>query len=108
MDGTSTGKSSPLLDQALFNMAIADLYSRASASGPGVLYTAGVQHAGRTSPPPSGSSGINAKAVSGETPKRELSTRWPPRTRRSRRVSGNAQLLAEGLELAPGHHLHRP
>ncbi|MDQ2621979.1 MAG: DEAD/DEAH box helicase family protein, partial [Actinomycetota bacterium] len=61
-----------LLDQAPFNMAIADLYKSRFRKAPGVLYTAGVQHAKNVAAA-FREFGINAKAVSGETPKRELS-----------------------------------
>ena len=60
-----------LLDQQPFNVAIADLYKSRFRKVPGVLYTAGVQHANNVARAFQ-DAGINAKAVSGETPKREL------------------------------------
>src|SRR4051794_27275474 len=59
-----------LLDQAPFNVAIADLYKTRFEKMPGVLYTAGVQHAKNVAKALQ-DAGINAQAVSGETPKRE-------------------------------------
>ncbi len=60
-----------LLDQEPFNVAIADLYKTRFNGVPGVLYTAGVQHAKNVAKAFQ-NAGIVARAVSGETPKREL------------------------------------
>ncbi|HNG57137.1 MAG TPA: DEAD/DEAH box helicase family protein, partial [Solirubrobacterales bacterium] len=84
-----------LLDQAPFNMAIADLYKSRFRKAPGVLYTAGVQHAKNVAAA-FREFGINAKAVSGETPKRELSDTLAAFERGEVDVLCNAQLLAEG------------
>lgn len=84
-----------LLDQAPFNMAIADLYKSRFRKAPGVLYTAGVQHAKNVAAAFQ-ELGINAKAVSGETPKRELSETLAAFERGEVDVLCNAQLLAEG------------
>jgi len=84
-----------LLDQAPFNMAIADLYKSRFRKAPGVLYTAGVQHAKNVAAAFQ-EFGINAKAVSGETPKRELSDTLAAFERGEVDVLCNAQLLAEG------------
>jgi ribonuclease E len=84
-----------LLDQAPFNMAIADLYKSRFRKAPGVLYTAGVQHAKNVAAA-FREFGINAKAVSGETPKRELTETLAAFERGEVDVLCNAQLLAEG------------
>ena len=84
-----------LLDQAPFNMAIADLYKSRFRKAPGVLYTAGVQHAKNVAAAFQ-EFGINAKAVSGETPKRELSDTLAAFERGEVDMLCNAQLLAEG------------
>ena len=84
-----------LLDQAPFNMAIADLYKSRFRKAPGVLYTAGVQHAKNVAAA-FREFGINAKAVSGETPKRELAETLAAFERGEVDVLCNAQLLAEG------------
>ncbi|MGI8726589.1 MAG: DEAD/DEAH box helicase, partial [Solirubrobacterales bacterium] len=60
-----------LLDQGPFNVAIADLYQSRFSKVPGVLYTAGVKHATNVAAAMQ-DVGIKARAVSGETPKREL------------------------------------
>ena len=59
-----------LLDQEPFNLAIADLYKSRFRKTPGVLYTAGVQHANNVAK--AFRRGDHAQAVSGQTPKREL------------------------------------
>ncbi len=84
-----------LLDQAPFNMAIADLYKSRFRKAPGVLYTAGVQHAKNVAAA-FREFDINAKAVSGETPKRELTEILAAFERGEVDVLCNAQLLAEG------------
>ncbi len=84
-----------LLDQAPFNVAIADLYRSRFRKVPGVLYTAGVQHAKNVAKA-FRDAGINAQAVSGETPKRELAEILAGFERGDVDVLCNAQLLAEG------------
>lgn len=84
-----------LLDQAPFNLAIADLYKTRFRKSPGVLYTAGVQHAKNVAAA-FREIGIRAEAVSGETPKRQLTEILAAFERGEVDVLCNAQLLAEG------------
>jgi ribonuclease E len=84
-----------LLDQAPFNVAIADLYRSRFRKVPGVVYTAGVQHAKNVAQA-FRDAGINAQAVSGETPKRELAEILAGFERGTVDVLCNAMLLAEG------------
>jgi ribonuclease E len=84
-----------LLDQEPFNVAIADLYRSRFRKVPGVLYTAGVQHAKNVAKA-FRAAGINAQAVSGETPKRELAEILAGFERGTVDVLCNAMLLAEG------------
>jgi ribonuclease E len=84
-----------LLDQEPFNVAIADLYKTRFRKVPGVLYTAGVQHAKNVAKA-FRAAGINAQAVSGETPKRELAEILAGFERGTVDVLCNAMLLAEG------------
>jgi ribonuclease E len=84
-----------LLDQEPFNVAIADLYRSRFRKVPGVLYTAGVQHAKNVAKA-FRDAGINAQAVSGETPKRELAEILAGFERGEVDVLCNAMLLAEG------------
>jgi ribonuclease E len=84
-----------LLDQEPFNVAIADLYQSRFRKVPGVLYTAGVQHAKNVAKA-FRAAGINAQAVSGETPKRELAEILAGFERGDVDVLCNAMLLAEG------------
>jgi ribonuclease E len=84
-----------LLDQEPFNVAIADLYKTRFNKVPGVLYTAGVQHAKNVAKALR-EAGINARAVSGETPKRELAEILAAFERGKVDVLCNAMLLAEG------------
>ncbi|MBS1843775.1 MAG: DEAD/DEAH box helicase family protein [Actinobacteria bacterium] len=84
-----------LLDQGPFNFAIADLYKSRFRKTPGVLYTAGVQHAHNVAEA-FRAVGINAQAVSGQTPKRELAEILAGFERGDVDVLCNAQLLAEG------------
>ena len=84
-----------LLDQAPFNVAIADLYKSRFRRVPGVLYTAGVKHAKNVAKAFQ-EVGINARAVSGETPKRELAEILAGFERGEVDVLCNAMLLAEG------------
>lgn len=84
-----------LLDQAPFNLAIADLYRARFKDMPGVVYAAGVKHAYNVAEA-FREFGIKAKAVSGETPKRELAENLAAYERGEVDVLVNAQLLAEG------------
>ncbi len=84
-----------LLDQEPFNVAIADLYKTRFNKVPGVLYTAGVQHAKNVAKAFK-DVGIVARAVSGETPKRELAEILAAFERGEVDVLCNAMLLAEG------------
>jgi ribonuclease E len=84
-----------LLDQAPFNLAIADLYKTRFKDMPGVVYSAGVAHAHNVADA-FVAAGVKAKAVSGETPKRELTRILAAYERGEVDVLVNAQLLAEG------------
>ncbi|MGI9021231.1 MAG: DEAD/DEAH box helicase family protein [Solirubrobacterales bacterium] len=84
-----------LLDQEPFNVAIADLYRSRFRNVPGVVYTAGVRHAGNVAAA-FRDAGINAQAVSGETPKRDLAEILAGFERGEVDVLCNAMLLAEG------------
>jgi ribonuclease E len=84
-----------LLDQGPFNFAIADLYKSRFRKTPGVVYTAGVAHAENVATA-FRAVGINAQAVSGQTPKRELAEILAAFERGDVDVLTNAQLLAEG------------
>ena len=84
-----------LLDQGPFNVAIADLYSSRFKRVPGVIYTAGVKHANNVAAAMREFE-INARAVSGETPKRELAEILAGFERGEVDVLCNAMLLAEG------------
>ena len=84
-----------LLDQAPFNIAVADLYKTRFSDLPGVVYAAGVNHAHNVADAFQ-EAGIKAKAVSGETPKRELTRILAGYERGDIDVLVNAQLLAEG------------
>ncbi len=84
-----------LLDQEPFNVAIADLYQSRFRKVPGVVYTAGVKHATNVAAA-FRNVGINAQAVSGETPKRDLAEILAGFERGEVDVLCNAMLLAEG------------
>jgi len=84
-----------LLDQTPFNVAIADLYKTRFNGVPGVVYAAGVRHAYNVAKA-FRDVGLKAKAVSGETPKRELARVLADYERGKIDVLVNAQLLAEG------------
>jgi ribonuclease E len=84
-----------LLDQEPFNVAVADLYRSRFRKIPGVVYTAGVRHANNVAAS-FRAAGINARAVSGETPKRELAEILAAFERGEVDVLCNAMLLAEG------------
>jgi superfamily II DNA or RNA helicase len=84
-----------LLDQTPFNLAVADLYKTRFKDVPGVVYSAGVKHAHNVAKA-FVEAGMKAKAVSGETPKRELTRVLAAYERGEIDVLVNAQLLAEG------------
>jgi hypothetical protein len=84
-----------LLDQHPFNVAIADLYKTRFNGVPGIVYSAGVRHAHHVAEA-FRDAGIRAKAVSGETPKRDLTRILAAYERGELDVLVNAQLLAEG------------
>ncbi len=84
-----------LLDQTPFNLAVADLYKTRFKDLPGVVYSAGVRHAHNVAKAFQ-DAGVKAKAVSGETPKRELARILAGYERGEVDVLVNAQLLAEG------------
>jgi ribonuclease E len=84
-----------LLDQGPFNVAVADLYRSRFRKVPGIVYTAGVKHAGNVAKS-FRDAGLNARAVSGETPKRELAEILAAFERGEVDVLCNAMLLAEG------------
>jgi superfamily II DNA or RNA helicase len=84
-----------LLDQTPFNLAIADLYKVRFKDLPGVVYSAGVRHAHNVADA-FVAQGLKAKAVSGETPKRELANILAAYERGEIDVLVHAQLLAEG------------
>jgi ribonuclease E len=84
-----------LLDQTPFNMAVADLYKTRFKDLPGVVYSAGVRHAHNVAKAFKDAD-LKAKAVSGETPKRELARILAAYERGEIDVLVNAQLLAEG------------
>jgi ribonuclease E len=84
-----------LLDQQPFNVAVADLYRSRFRRVPGVIYTAGVRHAHHVADAMQ-EAGIDARPVSGETPKRELAETLAAFERGEVDVLCNAMLLAEG------------
>ncbi len=84
-----------LLDQGPFNAAVADLYRVRFRDVPGVVYAAGVKHAYNVAES-FRDAGLKAQAVSGETPKRELTRILAAYERGEIDVLVNAQLLAEG------------
>jgi ribonuclease E len=84
-----------LLDQTPFNLAVADLYKTRFNGIPGVVYAAGVRHAGNVAQA-FRDLGIKAQAVSGETPKRQLARILADYESGKIDVLVNAMLLAEG------------
>jgi ribonuclease E len=84
-----------LLDQAPFNMAIADLYKTRFNNVPGVVYAAGVRHAYNVAKAFQ-DMGMKARGVSGETPKRQLARILADYESGKIDVLVNAMLLAEG------------
>ncbi len=84
-----------LLDQTPFNLAVADLYKTRFNGIPGVVYAAGVRHAGNVAQA-FRELGMKAQAVSGETPKRQLARILADYESGKIDVLVNAMLLAEG------------
>jgi ribonuclease E len=84
-----------LLDQTPFNTAVADLYRSRFKDIPGIVYAAGVRHSHNVAEA-FRQAGIKAQAVSGETPKRELTRIISAYERGEIDVLVNAMLLAEG------------
>jgi hypothetical protein len=84
-----------LLDQAPFNIAVADLYKTRFNGIPGIVYAAGVRHAYNVAEA-FREAGINAQGVSGETPKRQLAKILADYESGKIDVLVNAMLLAEG------------
>jgi superfamily II DNA or RNA helicase len=84
-----------LLDQTPFNVAVADLYKTRFNGIPGVVYAAGVRHANNVAQAFQDVS-MKAKAVSGETPKRQLARILADYESGKIDVLVNAMLLAEG------------
>ncbi|HEV2997599.1 MAG TPA: DEAD/DEAH box helicase family protein [Solirubrobacteraceae bacterium] len=84
-----------ILDHHPFNLAMANLYKTRFNGVPGVVYAAGVRHAYNLAEA-FRAEGIKARAVSGETPKRELADILARYERGDIDVLINAQLLAEG------------
>ncbi len=89
-----------LLDQTPFNTAVADLYKTRFNGIPGIVYAAGVRHAYNVAQS-FREAGINAQAVSGETPKRDLARILAEYESGKVDVLVNAMLLAEGWN-SPG------
>ncbi len=83
------------LDHPALNMAAAMYYQDLFGNRPGIVYSAGVEHAGRVAAAMR-AVGLKAAAVSGRTPPRELATTLAKYERGEINVLVNAQLLAEG------------
>jgi ribonuclease E len=83
------------LDHDALNMAAALYYRDMFSNKPGIVYSAGVDHAGRVAAAMR-AVGLKAAAVSGRTPPRELATTLAAYERGEINVLVNAQLLAEG------------
>ncbi len=83
------------LDHDALNMAAAMYYSDMFGHRPGIVYSAGVDHAVRVAAAMR-AVGLKAAAVSGRTPPRELANTLAAYERGEINVLVNAQLLAEG------------
>ncbi|MGI9116576.1 MAG: helicase-related protein [Gaiellales bacterium] len=83
------------LDHDAVNMAAAMYYLDMFGQRPGIVYAAGVDHAGRVAAAMR-AIGLKAAAVSGRTPPRELAETLAAYERGEVNVLVNAQLLAEG------------
>ena len=84
-----------VLDHDAVNMAAAMYYLDMFGQRPGIVYAAGVDHAGRVAASMR-AVGLKAAAVSGRTPPRELAETLAAYERGDINVLVNAQLLAEG------------
>ncbi len=89
------GQLAAALDLDPLNLAAADLYQSRFGETPGIVYAAGVEHAGRVAAAMR-AIGMRAAAVSGKTPPRELAETLAAYDRGDIDVLVNAQLLAEG------------
>ena len=83
------------LDHDAVNLAAAMYYLDMFGQRPGIVYAAGVDHAGRVAAAMR-AVGLKAAAVSGRTPPRELAETLAAYERGEVNVLVNAQLLAEG------------
>ena len=89
------GQLASALDLDPLNLAAADLYRSRFEDTPGIVYAAGVDHAGRVAAAMR-AIGLRAAAVSGRTPPRELAETLAAYERGEINVLVNAQILAEG------------
>jgi ribonuclease E len=89
------GQLAAALDIDPLNLAAADLYQSRFGDTPGIVYAAGVDHAERVAAAMR-VIGMNARAVSGRTPPRELAETLAAYERGDINVLVNAQILAEG------------
>ena len=89
------GQLAAALDIDPLNLAAADLYQSRFGDTPGIVYAAGVDHAERVAAAMR-VIGMNARAVSGRTPPRELAETLAAYERGEINVLVNAQILAEG------------
>jgi ribonuclease E len=89
------GQLAAALDIDPLNLAAADLYQSRFGDTPGIVYAAGVDHAERVAAAMRVIN-LNARAVSGRTPPRELAETLAAYERGDIDVLVNAQILAEG------------
>ncbi len=89
------GQLAAALDIDPLNLAAADLYQSRFGDTPGIVYAAGVDHAERVAAAMRVID-LNARAVSGRTPPRELAETLAAYERGEIDVLVNAQILAEG------------
>ena len=89
------GQLAAALDIDPLNLAAADLYQSRFGDTPGIVYAAGLDHAERVAAAMR-VIGMNARAVSGRTPPRELAETLAAYERGEINVLVNAQILAEG------------
>ncbi|HYX85901.1 MAG TPA: helicase-related protein [Gaiellales bacterium] len=89
------GQLAAALDLDPLNLAAADLYKHRFGDTPGIVYAAGVDHAERVAAAMR-AIGLQAAAVSGRTPPRELAETLAAYERGETNVLVNAQILAEG------------
>ena len=95
------------LDHDALNMAAAMYYQHMFGNKPGIVYSAGVDHAERVAAAMR-VVGLKAAAVSGRTPPRELAFTLAAYERGEINVLVNAQLLAEGWNAPARDRLHAP